>query len=98
MERKKQQNLVLADIRKGLKKYPQVLVNIKVNPADSLDHPAIQAGLKDAEASLGKTGRILLRRSGTEPVVRVMVEGDDESRVTNTANALATLIKQIFTL
>ena len=93
-----QQNLVLADIRKGLKKYPQVLINIKVNPADSLDHPAIQAGLKAAEAALATTGRILLRRSGTEPLVRVMVEGEDETRVTNTANELATLIRQTFTV
>ena len=88
------QNLSLADIRAGLTKYPQVLLNIKVAKQDfSIDIPCIQQAVKEVENQLGNKGRVLLRRSGTEPLIRVMVEGEDEAHVTQLANHLAEVVK-----
>ena len=50
--------------------------------------------LKDVEDELGKTGRVLLRRSGTESLIRVMVEGENESRIRELANLLAEVVKE----
>jgi phosphoglucosamine mutase len=84
----------LAKLKLGLKKYPQVLVNVKVNDASDLDSkPRIKNALLSVEGELGLTGRVLLRRSGTEALVRVMVEGQDENRVTQLANQLADVVK-----
>lgn len=84
----------LMTLRSGLHKYPQVLVNVKVAELSDLKHPRIQDALKNVEAELGNTGRVLLRCSGTEPLVRVMVEGEDESRVHHLANQLADVVKK----
>lgn len=94
--RQAQQSLTL--LKSGLHKYPQVLVNVKVSePSDLNRQPRIQNALKSIEAELGKTGRVLLRCSGTEPLVRVMVEGEDESRVSLLANQLAEVVKRELT-
>ena len=60
--------------------YPKVLKNVRVADKDAaLNDPAVQAAFKEAEAALAGNGRVLLRKSGTEPVVRVMAEAEDES-------------------
>lgn len=93
----RQQHLPLAEIRKGLTKFPQVLLNIKVSdPSANIDIPHIQQAVKDIESSLGGKGRVLLRRSGTEPLIRVMVEGEDEKKVNKFAEQLADLVKEEF--
>ncbi len=84
----------LADIRQGLTKYPQILVNVKVGLDNSLEKPRIQAAIKEAEHALGAKGRVLLRRSGTEPLVRVMVEGEDSSSVERLAQQLASIVRE----
>ena len=90
----RQMNQSLADIRAGLIKYPQVLLNIRTQSADiSLDKPSIQQAVKQAEQELGSKGRILLRRSGTEPLIRIMVEGEDEAHVKRLAEQLAEFVK-----
>jgi phosphoglucosamine mutase len=84
----------LAELRSGLQKCPQVLVNVKVTENVDPHHtPRIQVALKEAETELGDTGRVLLRRSGTEPLIRVMVEGEDEARVQRLADQLAAIVK-----
>jgi phosphoglucosamine mutase len=89
------QNLSLADIRAGLIKYPQVLLNVKVADQDySIDIPTIQQAVKAVENELGNKGRVLLRRSGTEPLVRVMVEGEDEAHVKSLAEQLVNVVKK----
>lgn len=89
------QELSLADMRVGLTKYPQILLNVKVsNPDYSIDIPSIQQAVKAVENELGSRGRVLLRRSGTEPMVRVMVEGEDEINVKRLAGQLADVVKQ----
>jgi phosphoglucosamine mutase len=89
------QNQTLAEIRAGLVKFPQVLLNVKVTAKDtSIDKPRIQQAIKDAETELGKKGRILLRRSGTEPLIRIMVEGEDAQHVQALAQRLADVVKE----
>ncbi len=66
----------LATLRAGMTRYPQVLVNVPLSHREALnDNPEVQDVVAAAERELGDTGRVLLRPSGTEPVVRVMVEG-----------------------
>jgi phosphoglucosamine mutase len=80
----------LAELAAPMPKYPQVLENVRmkhrIDPAAS---PAIQEAVSHAERRLGATGRIVLRPSGTEPVIRVMVEGSDETLVRELAKSLA---------
>jgi phosphoglucosamine mutase len=84
----------LAQLKLGLHKYPQVLVNVKVSDNSDLQHKVrIQDALQSAEIALGGNGRVLLRRSGTEQLVRVMVEGSDEKHVKQLANQLADVVK-----
>lgn len=82
----------LADIRTGFTKYPQVLLNVKVEQGCSLESDRIQKAIQDAQNDLGSKGRVLLRRSGTEPLIRVMVEGEDQQRVKSLAEELAMLV------
>ena len=73
--------LSLFDIRKGMSKFPQTMINVKVGTRRELnDNANIASAVKDIESTLGTHGRVLLRPSGTEPVVRVMVEGEDWSK------------------
>ena len=75
---------------KGLSMMPQVLVNKRfVEGMDPLHDQNVLAAVKEAERQLGDNGRVLLRKSGTEPLIRVMVEGADKELVTNLANMIA---------
>jgi phosphoglucosamine mutase len=69
---------------------PQVLINVplpvKTNP---IDEPKVQQAVADVEKQLADKGRVLLRASGTEPLIRVMVEGEDEKQVTAYARQIA---------
>ncbi len=76
-----------------LKLYPQVLVNVKMDKALDLASPAIQSAVSAAEAELNGTGRVLLRPSGTEPKVRVMVEGQDKAQVEALAENIAAVVR-----
>ena len=86
----------LKELVSGLQFYPQKTVNIKVsNNFDLASHSEITEAINDAEVKLGKRGRVVLRPSGTEPLVRVMVEGEDEAGVTTLANSLADFVQKI---
>lgn len=88
------QNQSLALIRAGLVKYPQILLNIKVASLErGIDIPRIQDEVKAIESDLKNKGRVLLRKSGTEPLIRIMVEGEDENRVKQHAHHLAEIVK-----
>jgi len=89
-------NSSLHDLRKSMSKFPQVTVNVPL-PTRGMDPgslEAVQRGVHDTERQLGDMGRVLLRPSGTEPVVRVMVEGVDALRVRNLAQELAGIVRQ----
>jgi len=80
----------LHELKSGMQKYPQVLINVKTNKKINLDNDEnIQKAVSGIEKKLGNTGRILLRASGTEPLIRVMVEGPNVEDVNNYAQQLA---------
>jgi len=80
----------LAELAAPMPKYPQVLENVRMaRKIDIAASPALQEAVSHAERRLGTTGRIVLRASGTEPVIRVMVEGSDEKLVRELAKSLA---------
>ncbi len=84
----------LHDLKAGMSKYPQILINVSVTGEVDLRRPAIQDAVRAVEAQLGDHGRVLLRPSGTEPVVRVMVEGADASVVERHARELAGVVRE----
>ena len=85
----------LQELAAGMKKYPMLLINVRVAEKPDLDnHSEIQAALRAAEAELADTGRILLRPSGTEPLIRVMVEGQEQKLVESVAQKLADVVKK----
>jgi phosphoglucosamine mutase len=85
----------LAELLAGLRLYPQVLVNVRVErSADFRKNPLVQDAVREAEATLKGRGRVLLRPSGTEPVIRVMVEGEAADEVQGLAQSIAEAIRQ----
>jgi phosphoglucosamine mutase len=84
----------LAELTAELVMYPQVLVNVKVPRGFQWEkHQAIQTAQADAERSLNGRGRVLLRPSGTEPVLRVMVEGEPKEAIESAANSIAAAVR-----
>lgn len=74
---------------------PQTLKNVRYNGASPMTHPELLAAIKDAKAEFGNAGRVLVRASGTEPLIRVMAEGDDANKVDKITDALAALITKL---
>lgn len=84
----------LKELRSGLEKYPQQLVNVRLQPGvEVVGSEVVQEAVRAAEAQLGRDGRVLLRPSGTEPLVRVMVEGRDADQVRQLAEHLADVVR-----
>jgi phosphoglucosamine mutase len=83
----------LHDLKAGMTKFPQTKINVRISNTDGLENnAAIQAAINKAENELGKTGRVLLRPSGTEPVVRVMVEGENDDQVRKLATDISEVV------
>lgn len=84
----------LAELGAGVTLYPQVLINVTVKQQIDLEkNAALQAAVKSAEAELNGSGRVLLRASGTEPKIRVMVEGQSREQVQHLAEQIAEMVK-----
>jgi phosphoglucosamine mutase len=84
----------LAELANGMTRLPQVLLNVKVAQRfDPLGVPAIRTALASGEAALGTQGRIVLRPSGTEPLIRVMVEAQEEAQARRCAESLAEAVR-----
>lgn len=89
-----EQNKALHELVQDFKLFPQVLVNIRLEQMlDPYSIPALVTEFDKAEAQLQGRGRILIRKSGTEPIIRVMVEGDDEQEVNALAEHLANAVR-----
>ncbi|WP_111494375.1 phosphoglucosamine mutase [Marinobacter bohaiensis] len=85
----------VAELRREMTRLPQVLINVRVDERfDPLSRPAIVDAVAEAEAAMGGTGRVLLRASGTEPLIRVMTEGQDEAQMRQWAEKLADVVRQ----
>ena len=85
----------LAEMTAKLNKYPQYMVNVRIaDSADLADNEKIKQAVSHVESRLGSRGRVLLRPSGTEPVVRVMVEGEDRAVVQGFAEELADVVRK----
>jgi phosphoglucosamine mutase len=92
----KARNEGLAQTRQALRKCPQVLINVRFGGGESpLEHPAVKEASARVTRAMAGRGRVLLRKSGTEPLVRVMVEGEDETQVRNYAEELAKLVTEV---
>ncbi|WP_198919744.1 phosphoglucosamine mutase [Pseudomonas chlororaphis subsp. aureofaciens] len=86
----------LAQSRQALRKCPQILVNVRFGGgANPVEHPAVKEACARVTTAMAGRGRVLLRKSGTEPLVRVMVEGDDEAQVRGYADELAKLVAEV---
>ena len=84
----------LADLRQGMSKLPQKMINVRVDQRfDPLGRDDIVRAVESAEARLGGGGRVLLRASGTEPLIRVMTEGQDETQIVKIAEELAVVVE-----
>ncbi|WP_454845239.1 phosphoglucosamine mutase [Pseudomonas farris] len=86
----------LAQSRQALRKCPQVLINVRFGGgANPLEHPTVKEASDRVTQAMAGRGRVLLRKSGTEPLVRVMVEGEDETQVRGYAEELAKLVTEV---
>jgi len=86
----------LADARQAWHKYPQILVNVRLTPGqDPTQQAELQQACDQVVEALDGRGRVLLRKSGTEPLLRIMVEGEEEAVVRHHAEALAALARSL---
>jgi phosphoglucosamine mutase len=90
----------LHELKHDLFKYPQVIKNVSLPNFESaqknlLTHPVLEQAVRDAESQLHQKGRVLLRPSGTEPVLRIMVEGENKNDVHNIAEKLADIVSHL---
>ncbi|MCK6370918.1 MAG: phosphoglucosamine mutase, partial [Gammaproteobacteria bacterium] len=80
----------LAELTAGMTRFPQVLVNVRTARRVEIDNAGgIRNAIAEVEGRLGDRGRVVVRASGTEPVVRVMVEGQDQAEVRQMAEQIA---------
>jgi phosphoglucosamine mutase len=82
----------LSEAGKVFTPVPQILKNVRYNGTDPLQAESVKSAIASAENELGTRGRVLIRKSGTEPLIRIMVEGEDESRIRSMADELAGVI------
>ncbi|MBL0711077.1 MAG: phosphoglucosamine mutase, partial [Colwellia sp.] len=89
-----QQEKTLFELRQGMTMLPQILVNVRfAGETDPINAPSVLASVEKVNKALMGQGRVLLRKSGTEPLIRVMVEGLNLDEVTNLANEIAEAVK-----
>jgi phosphoglucosamine mutase len=77
----------------ALRVAPQILLNVRTADKEVLETAAVRAAVERAETELGSTGRILVRPSGTEPLIRIMLEGDDAGRIARLAHGIAEIVR-----
>lgn len=86
-----------SELGNEIKLYPQILINAKVNSDKKYDYEKnkeIKIAIEKLEKEFAGNGRVLIRPSGTEPLVRVMIEGEDQKYITKKAKEIAQLIEE----
>lgn len=91
----KQQNIPISEICHRFEKVPQLLRNVRFKSGKPLDDKHVKQAIADAQSTLGSAGRLVVRASGTEPVIRVMGEADDAALVENIVGQVEAAIRQI---
>ncbi len=87
----------LNELKNGMQKYPQHMINVRIKEkVDPFSSNSVVDAVADAEQRLADKGRVLLRASGTEPLIRVMIEGSDEQLVLAEVKKLAEIVEQVF--
>ena len=85
-----EQDLTLSDLAQGLEKFPQVLMNVSIREKQDYSQiTQIQREIQEAQRALSARGRVVIRYSGTEPLVRIMLEGEEEAQIERHAQAIA---------
>lgn len=85
----------LHELKQGMRKFPQIMRNVRVAPGSApASDPKVAEAVREAETTLAGRGRVLIRASGTEPVVRVMVEGEDGALVARLVDELVEVVEQ----
>jgi len=96
MEAMLEKKASLATLRRELKIFPQLLVNVPVTDKDKvLNHPDIKAIQENVTNELGNKGRLLLRPSGTEPLIRVMVEAESDEKCKQYVDAVVEVVEKV---
>ena len=97
MDYLKEEGKKASELGETVKLYPQVLINSKVNANKKYDYDKdkdIKNAIEKLEKEFAGNGRVLIRPSGTEPLVRVMIEGEDQEYITKKAKEIAKLIEE----
>ena len=91
----RESGIPLSELKAGMQKFPQTMINVRLSEKVAIDdNKAINSAVAAAEKELGDRGRVLLRPSGTEPLIRVMVEGEDQDLVRRQVEAIAKIVEQ----
>jgi phosphoglucosamine mutase len=91
----RESGIPLSELKAGMQKFPQTMINVRLSEKVTIaDNKAINLAVAAAEKELGDRGRVLLRPSGTEPLIRVMVEGEDQDLVRRQVEAIAKIVEQ----
>ena len=89
-------DLTLNELSRGMTKYPQTLINVRFSEGTKpLQDKVVTLAVLEAEKALGDRGRVLLRKSGTEPLVRVMVEANDAQDSSTWAEHIADAVRKV---
>ena len=91
----RESGIPLSELKAGMQKFPQTMINVRLSENVTIDdNKAINLAVAAAEKELGGRGRVLLRPSGTEPLIRVMAEGEDQDLVRRQVEAIAKIVEQ----
>ncbi|MNY05190.1 Phosphoglucosamine mutase [compost metagenome] len=88
----KRSGLTVSEVCRKFEPVPQLLKNVRISGGKPLENPVVQQAIADAESALANNGRLVIRPSGTEPLIRVMAEGDDSAQVEQIVNDLVGVI------
>ena len=88
-------NKPVSEVCRKFEPVPQVLKNVRYANGEPLQNEQVQEAIKDAESLLGNSGRLVIRASGTEPLIRVMAEGDDEGLVNKVVDDVTNIVRKI---